>query len=205
MWRPAATPLGIETGEAPLDSSTPSTKARASARFMSGGYSAERAVSDSPNSSSPCATFACDEQRHTACEKRRLSAGTMLADPRSVVHFWKSPANWHWASVTDIAPVVSFKERKHLRSQIAGRSQCLAHLATPYLLDAGFSTAQGTPALSAARQTSEANRARALCRARYPLHSGGVGVMPSGSYHERSCGSSATQKEEQGGARNTAS
>eukprot|EP00965_Chrysotila_dentata_P069250 2288438-Pleurochrysis_carterae.AAC.1 len=39
-----------------------------------------------------------------------------------------------------------------------------------------------------------------LCRRRYCSHSGGTGLAPSGSARVRSCGTCATEKDEQGAA-----
>ena len=71
------------------------TSTLASAVLSAGGYAAEGAESDAPNSSRPTASLACEAHPHRAPPSARWRAAPADADAITLVYFWYSAPNWH--------------------------------------------------------------------------------------------------------------
>eukprot|EP00965_Chrysotila_dentata_P048953 1624623-Pleurochrysis_carterae.AAC.1 len=124
----------------------------------------------------------------------------------TVVYFRASAPSAHCAKVTASPPAVASASRtggySHNGACSANRGHHAAPVGSPQ--SAGFSTIHDAPAPCAARTRAAVKSASALCLRRYCTHLRGVGCTPPGCALVRSRGVCATEKEEQGGAANTA-
>ena len=204
MWSSRAT-SGSRWTLTASGKTTELTSTLASAVLSAGGYAADGAESDSPNSSRPTASLACEAHPHRAPPSTRWSAAPADAEAITLVYFWYSAPNWHWAKVTREAAVRLRSATNSGRSQSVGASANAGHQAHPPRRDAGFSMSQTAPALSAASATIAANRARPLCFSRYAAHRAGTGATPSTSVSDRNRGVRAGENEAHGGATYTPS